>query len=622
MKHSLCAVWNFAKKYFFFAFLFASMLLPELQLRGMVVPNVFAEKWLGPITVLFSIGWILTILFVCIFILSKKAGRITFIIINSLIIILSFCQYVYFKIFDQFFWLKSIALVGEGADYLGYAAEHVDLKLLTTTLLSVALLVLGAVFWQKPQLRSNRWLALGALPILGIVGLHIFMQPSIFGAKDQDQNWDSWRNPRVVYSQRNDVNKTMEACGLYQMTVRDIYNTIFAPNKYGKKDFAKVTEYFEEQTPSAENEYTDIFKGKNLIAVMLEGIDTWMIHERYTPTMCYMMENGISLENFHSPTFGTGHTFNAEFAFNTGYFSPISAVSAVNFSSNQYPYSMANLFSQAGYSTNSFHYNDSEFYNRGIMHKSFGFEAYNSFPDFDMTVAESMSDSNIIKNDKIYEKMTESQPFFDFVIAYSGHVPYTYDDEKLALAKANHPDLIEPDMDPETNNCLILAADTDDFFRDLLTRLEADGILDDTVILAYTDHYAYGFSDQEKLKGYKKGKGLYQVPAFIYAKDLGGMKVTKPTQTIDMLPTIINLFDLDCPDVFLGNDIFDPQNPGFVYFGDESWIKGDFRYVPTKEDPDEDLRPLIEDGNKRAKESFDITEIVVVGDYFAHTPQK
>ncbi len=622
MKHSLCAVWNFIKKYCFVALFFAAMLLPELQLRGMVIPSVFTEGWIHITTFLFSIGWIVTILFVCIFLLPKKAGRITLIIINSLIIILSFCQYVYFKIFDQFFWLKSIALVGEGADYLGYAAEYVDLKLLTSTLLSVALLVLGAVFWQKPQLKSKLWLVLGILPILGIISLHIFMQPTLFGAKDQDQNWDSWRNPRVVYAQKNDVNKTMEVCGLYQMTVRDIYNTLFAPNKYGKKDFDKVTQYFEEQSPSPANEYTDIFKGKNLIAVMLEGVDTWMINERYTPTMCYMMENGINLENHHSPTFGTGHTFNAEFAFNTGYFSPLSAVSAVNFSSNRFPYSMANLFSEKGYKTNTFHYNDSEFYNRGIMHNSFGFDAYNSFPDFGMTVTESMSDSNILKNDKIYEKMTESQPFFDFVIAYSGHVPYTYDDEKLALAKANHPDLVEPDMDPETNNCLILAADTDDFFRDLLTRLEADGILDNTVILAYTDHYAYGFSDQEKLQSYKEGKGLYQVPAFIYAKDLKGIKINKPTQTIDMLPTVINLFGLDCPNVFLGKDILNPQNSGFVYFGDGSWINGDFSYTPTKEDPEEDLQTLIEDGNKRTQESFNITEVVVVGDYFAHTPEK
>ncbi len=620
MKHISTLVWNFIKKYSFVLFAFVALLLPELQLRGLVEPNVFAETWLAKTTLLFSLGWIALILFVCIFILPKKAGRITYIVINSLLVILSFCQYVYFKIFDQFFWLKSIALAGEGADYLSYAIEYIDLKLLSSALLSVALLVFAAIRWHKPNLCSKWWLALGILPILGLVGLHIFMQPSLFGESDQD--WDSWRKPRVVYSQRNDVNKTMEVCGFYQMTMRDIYNTCFAPSKYGKKEFEEVTKHFEAQSDFTENEYTDVFKGKNLIAVMLEGVDTWMINERYTPTMCYMMKNGINFENHHSPTFGTGHTFNAEFAFNTGYFSPLSAVSAVNFSSNQFPYSMANLFSEAGYTANTFHYNDSEFYNRGIMHNSFGFDAYNSFPDFGMTVGESMSDSNILKNDKIYGKMTESQPFFDFVITYSGHVPYTWDDEKLALAKANHPDLVEPDMDQETNNCLILAADTDDFFRDLLTRLEADGILDNTVILAYTDHYAYGFSDQEKLLSYKEGESLYRVPAFIYAKGLEGMKITKPTQTIDMLPTIINLFGLDCPNVFLGKDIFDPQNPGFVYFGDGSWISGDFAYTPSDQDPDESLRSQIEEGNRRTQESFNITEVVVTGDYFAHTQQE
>ncbi|MGR1832487.1 sulfatase-like hydrolase/transferase, partial [Salmonella enterica] len=74
-------------------------------------------------------------------------------------------------------------------------------------------------------------------------------------------------------------------------------------------------------------------------------------------------------------------------------------------------------------------------------------------------------------------------------------------------------------MDKETNNCHILAADTDDFFRDLLTRLHESGNLEDTVIIAFTDHNAYGFSDTEKIKQYSQeagGKHVHRVPAFIF----------------------------------------------------------------------------------------------------------
>ncbi len=615
MKQRLKLLIGFCGRNSFIILALLAMLIPDLQLRGLVDKDVFAEFYVVPVTWGFSFLWAALILSVCILILPQKSGRITYIIVNSIFIILSLCQYVYFKIFDQFFWLKSIALAGEGADYLDFAVKYVDLKLIICTTGAIVLMIFAAKGWNRPKTVKKRLWALAILPVLCITALHIFMLPETF--KESQGHWDDWRHPRTVYKQRNDVNKSFEVNGLYQMTFRDIYNTCFASGKYGEEDYQKVDGYFAKKGEPKANDYTGIFKGKNVIAVMLEGIDTWMIDKKYTPAMCYMMENGLNFTNYYSPTFGTGHTFNAEFAFNTGFFSPPSAVSAVNFSSNKFPYSIANLFAKEGYTVNSFHYNTSEFYNRGIMHKSFGYEAYNSFPDFGMPVTVSQSDSNILKNDDIYKKMTENQPFFDFVITYSGHIPYTFEDAKLALAKQNHPDLIDPSMNQEKNGCLILAADTDDFFKQLLTRLDEDELLDDTVIVVYTDHYAYGFSDQDLLASYKKGEIMYKVPAFIYAKNLSGKKISKPAQTIDMLPTMLNLFDIKTEARFIGNDILSPENPGFAYFGDGAWIDDKMYYTPTGEEPSPELKEHIEAQNRRLRESLEITEIVVTGDYFA-----
>ncbi len=615
MKQRFQSLIGFCGRSCFIILALLAMLIPDLQLRGLVDKDVFAEFYVMPVTWGFSFLWAVLILSVCILILPKKSGRITYIITNSIFIILSLCQYVYFKIFDQFFWLKSIALAGEGADYLDFAVKYVDLKLIICTAAAAMLMILAAKHWKKPVIAKKRVWALAILPVLGITALHIFMLPETF--KESQGHWDDWRHPRTVYKQRNDVNKSFEVNGLYQMTFRDIYNTCFTSGKYAEEDYQKVDGYFAKKGEPKANDYTGMFKGKNVIAVMLEGIDTWMIDKKYTPAMCYMMENGLNFTNYYSPTFGTGHTFNAEFAFNTGFFSPPSAVSAVNFSSNKFPYSIANLFAKEGYTANSFHYNTSEFYNRGIMHKSFGYEAYNSFPDFGMPVTVSQSDSNILKNDDIYKKMTENQPFFDFVITYSGHIPYTFEDAKLALAKQNHPELIDPSMNQEKNGCLILAADTDDFFKQLLTRLDEDGLLDDTVIVVYTDHYAYGFSDQDLLASYKKGEIMYKVPAFIYAKNLTGKKISKPAQTIDMLPTMLNLFDIKTEARFIGNDILAPENPGFAYFGDGAWIDDKMYYTPTGEEPKPELKEYIEAQNRRLRESLEITEIVVTGDYFA-----
>ncbi len=591
-------------------------MLPDFLLRDLVDKQLFEDEFIPRVTYGFSAIWSVLLVFVCVCVLPKRWGRILYIILNSTAVVLSFCQYVYFKIFGQFFWLKSIALAGEGADYLSFALKYINSRLIVCTLLSILLIVISALRWHAPKKPCRvRWL-FAIIPIAGLFSLHIYMLPETHSESQDD--WDSWSKPRVVYKQLSDVNKSFTTNGFYQLTMRDLYNTFFAPSKYGKADFERVEEYFKAQGEPQPNDYTGIFKGKNVIAVMLEGIDTWMIDKKYTPTMCYMMDNGLNFTNYYSPTFGTGHTFNAEFAFNTGYFSPPSAISATVFGSNYFPYSMANIFKKEGYRTESFHYNTPQFYSRGTMHKSLGYEAYNSFPDFGMPITVSQSDSNILKNEKIYQRMIEGEPFFDFVITYSGHVPYTFNDAKLALAKENHPELIDTSMDYEKNNCLILAADTDDFFRQLLTKLEEDGILDNTVIIAFCDHYAYGFSDREKLERYKNGDILYRVPAFIYAKGLQGEKISKPSQTIDMLPTVLNLFDIKAETGFIGKDIMSPENPGFAYFSDSSWLDDKMYFNPSDDAPEDAILPYIKQQNKRVKESFEITEIVVTGDYFSH----
>ena len=605
---------GFIRQNFFVVFAALSLFLPDLQLRGLVSPKAFSEPFVAPTTWLFSFCWIFVIVFVCLFILPRKSGRIAYIITASVFIILSFSQYIYFKIFDQFFWLKSIALLGEGAEYIGFALKHIDAPVLICSLLSVIFLVLAAFFWKKPKIRSLALWLVALFPILIINTAHILMQPQVHG--DSVDDWDSWRKPRVVYSQFNDVNKSFDASGLYQFTIRDFYKTFFAPDKYGKAEFLLVDEYFSRKTPPKENQYTGLFKGKNVIAVMLEGIDTWMIDEKYTPTLSYMMKNGINFENYYSPFFGTGHTFNAEFAFNTGFFTPQSAVSAVNFSSNSYPYALPRLFEEAGYTARSFHYNDSEFYNRGIMHKSFGYEKYHSFTEFGMPETVAQADSNIFKNDEIYKKIIEEKPFFSFLITYSGHVPYTFDDAKLSLAKANHPDLIDQSMDPEKNNCLILARDTDDFFRLLLTRLSEDGLLDDTAIIAFTDHYAYGFSDQQKLESYKNGEILYRVPAFIYSHGEKPLRIKKPAMTIDLLPTVLNLFGLRPDGGYIGNDILSDETPGFVYFGTSAWLDEKMYHIPQEAGPDPQNADHIAAQNARVQESFRINDIVISGDYY------
>ncbi|MBO4941336.1 MAG: LTA synthase family protein [Clostridia bacterium] len=616
MKSKMKSFAKFLNENYFYVLAVVSLLIPDIMLKYLVWPKVYGEFFATIVPLAFDFCWIFILLLGILFFLPKNWGRAVFGIIGGFFILFSFAQYIYFQIFNQFFRISSIALAGEGGEYFSYAISYLDARVGVCSAISIFCLVLALIRWKRPTFKCKWKKAFVIVPIFGLVLMHIFMQPQLFGESDQD--WDSWSKPRVIYQKFNDVNKGIDVMGLYQFTARDIYKSYFAGSKYGEADFEKVRTFSKEKLEAkAANEFTGALKGKNLIAVMLEGIDDWMISEKYTPTMKYMMENGINFENYYAPTFGTGYTLGSEFCFHTGFYTPPSEVSAVNFAANSFPYALPKLFADAGYSANSFHYNNQEFYNRGIMHKSLGYEKYHSFQDYGLPEYVAQADSNIMKYDEIYADMTKNAPFFSFVITYSGHVPYTFDDAKLALAKENHPELVDNTMLAEKNNCLILARDTDDFFKGLLERLEKDGLLEDTVIAVFTDHYAYGFSDQGKLLEYNKAVGdelMYRVPAFIYSEGLTPKKITKPTHTADLLPTLINLFGLYDSGYYIGEDALSLKE-GFAYFGNSAWLDESVYYVPGEEAP-KGQEERVKRGCEKVRQSLEINDIVIVGDYF------
>ncbi len=604
---------DFVKKYYFVILCAASLVLPDILMRSCVSPGVFDSPYAGTFSALFTLGWICAILFLCVGVLPGKWGRAVFCTVNLAMAILALCECVYYRIFQQFFWLSGISLAGEGQEYFGYASQCVDVWLIVYAVATLVLMVLGMLKWKTPLLKYRTKIIGSVVPLLIIGVSHICMQPWVCG--ESADGWDMWRKPAVVYSSFNDINKSVELSGIYQFVFRSGCEAMLPEKACSAQQIETVDSYLENTDVADTNDYTGIFSGKNVIAVMMESMDTWMIDPVYTPNIYKMINNGISFTNYNAPFFGTGFTFSSEFAFNTGLFAPSSSVSASSFGKNSFPYSLAKLFSDKGYSTNSFHYNSREFYNRGTMHKSFGYEMYHSVGDYGISGIEAELDSNMIDNDEIYSKMTEGDPFFSFVITYSAHLPYNGESPKLQLAKEYYPQLAG-DADDELNNIRILAADTDRFFGRLLERLREDGLMEDTVIVAFTDHYAYGVSDEALLKEWKGDKLKYTVPAFIYAYGITAKEIGKPMMTVDWAPTIANLFDLDSKGKYLGNDIMDPENEGFVYFETRDWMDGNIHYVQSeRKAPAEQLVKII-DNNRRVRERIEVNDIIVTGDYY------
>ena len=90
------------RKYYFMFFCVLALLMPDLMLKSVIGKGFFDESYIGVVNTIYTIGWILIIIALSVFILPKRWGKVIFAITSLFFTILSLCQYIYFKIFDLF----------------------------------------------------------------------------------------------------------------------------------------------------------------------------------------------------------------------------------------------------------------------------------------------------------------------------------------------------------------------------------------------------------------------------------------------------------------------------------------------------------------------------------------
>lgn len=601
----------------FWLFCVLPLITADIVLRYVLNP-IYMTNIYNIVPVLFNLFWIFLIVYTCKCLLPRRIGRIVYIAFSMAFGVWFFANFISFKMFSRYLWFESIFLVSEATDYISVVGQYINLKVILVGVIYISSIIIACILWPEIEKKSRiKKFAPVAVSILGVVMLNMFMNIAI--AKDKAVGaWEVWDKPTLIYDKFVDANKSLNVSGLYQYTFKSIYKAFSEENKISKDQEEEIDKFFLEKSQHEDNEMTGILKDKNVIVVLMESIDNWMITEKYTPTIKYMMENGINFVNHYMPNVGIGYTFNAEFAVNTGYYCPSTETSASIFTKNTFPFALANVASKAGYTANSFHFNSRNFYNRAVMHRLFGYRDYKSFMSY-LSIEKCVQDSEAVKSDKIYGMMTENDKFMNFVITYSAHLPYDVEDNKLKGALENYPELIDNALDLETRNALLLAHDTDEFFRILLERLDNDNLLENTVIIGFADHYSYGITDKNKileLRGDKDSKILEKTPFFIYSPSLKHKEVTKVTSTIDILPTLINILGLEDTGYYIGNDAFDNNYKGLVYFPNGTWYDGNIFYKNGNEYMEEE-KEYINEINKYIAKVSNVNDYVISTDYFA-----
>lgn len=535
----------------------------------------------GSAPIYFGVIWIL--LFVGIIAsIKSKISKPLYIILISIFTVLYFVHSVYYSMMNTIFNFNLLYSTNEGMTYAYSALKNAPLFTFISTIIIIFFVIISIIFYREKKTTSYK--SLGIILIVFVV-LHTLI-PLTFGKANDELTWSSWRNARNIYATFNDSNKSAKISGFYEFTFRDFYLTFL---KIQEPESVEDTEFLEtafSYVENSQNNFSGLFKGKNLIIVQLEGMDNWILNKDNTPTLYRMMSEGINFTDHYSFYNGGGSTFNSEFAINTGFVTPYSYnKNAYLFNKNLFPNSLPKTFKNLGYSVNAFHMNSGEYYSRTINYKNWGYEKYYGLKDEGTYSTSSYElDRELMLNEHFNQLMfPENKNFLDYIITYSGHVPFT---NKKGVCKMLYEEdnrledgtLPEEVVEMSEEECVIRQNKETDYMMELmLEKLEENELLDNTVILVITDHYLYTLEDQTILDKYKETSNnlINKTPFFIWSKGINKYEVKEVTSQLNVLPTILNLFGFSYnKNAFIGEDALDSSYRGIVFFSDYSWYDG------------------------------------------------
>lgn len=622
----------------------------ELVYKSAVLNNVFSINTLT--VIVFSIPFILINTLIS-SLFKEKINRIISVVLSIFITLIYISQYIYFEFYDSIFSIYSIK-EGTGQVFGEFFSAILKMVLdnIWVTLLFLLPFLLFIIFGKKIfnfERNKKASLITSGLSIVSIAICILFVQ--FYGS--------GMYSLKRLYKETHAPMITINKVGLLSMEVLDLDRFIFGfeeklyninkpiDNKEETKkpeeteeikynvldiDFDKLIneeensmvksmhEYFKNVTPTKQNEYTGIFKGKNLIYITAEGFDKIAIDESLTPTLYKLANNGFVFENYYQPLF-TVSTSDGEYMFLNSLI-PKEGIWSFYRSSNIYmPFGIGNVFKREGYSTvNAYHDHTYTYYNRDKSHPNLGFDKYigcgNGLEE--LINCKTWPESDVEMINATVDDYINSDKFMTYYMTVSGHLNYTFTGNYISYKNKN----LVKDLPYTDHVKAYLAAniELDRAIESLINKLKEKGKLDDTVIVISPDHYPYGLktselneiSDTDRSDKFE----MFHTSLILYNSEIEeNVKVTKYVSSIDVLPTIYNLFGIKYDSrLLMGRDALSDAE-GLVILSDRSFINefGSYnsitgKYTKFKEDVSNDY---IEKLNHEVYQRFTMSSLLL-----------
>lgn len=578
-------------------------------------PLVFTLLWSGTMTAIAA--------------LLPRTGRRIFLLVTFVpFALLTITHCVLYQLTGTCFSFADLAYAGDGARFVSAAYFHLKVGQWLSIAVCLALMLCAVIFTPQTHIGRRGGIAaavLAAACAAGIFVVHTTQMPR--GGIMEHNEYLAWNDAEShdtladAYAEFINANRCLMFSGLYQYTVRGAVVTLWPQTTADTERIAELDAYYAAHPKqAADTPMAGAFAGKNLILIMMESVDDWLVTPEYMPNLYRLEQEGVYFRNYYAPIFLAAATFNSEFTANTGMIAPEYQVRNSYYSEHALPYSLPNRFRDAGYCARSFHAANPNIYNRGQIHLNFGYESYSDYGDLGMD--DYMLDSQLLRG---YDQIVSDEPFFSFIITYSGHGPYTTEQQNISephldraravIDYSTVPYTTEAQKE-EYTRAVAQAMETDAFIGGLRERLEADGHAEDTVLVLFTDHYCKYFSDTElieAIKGETDRNMLSNVPFVIWTEGITPQVYDKYVSTMDIAPTIVDLFSLDADlRYYIGNDMFGPDG-GVVYFRNYAWYDG--KTYDTGNDASSN--PAVLAMREQVREQLDVSQDTFRYDYFA-----
>lgn len=395
-------------------------------------------------------------------------------------------------------------------------------------------------------------------------------------------------------------------------------------SKENNKTLKSLNEYFASVTPTNKNKYTGMFKGYNLIQITAEGFFPGAINKELTPTLYKLTHEGFVFNNYYCPLWQTS-TSDGEYANLLGII-PTGTRSMFRGRNNAWPLNLAKQFDKLGVKSRAYHDHTYTYYQRNETHPNLGYNFKAKGNGLELEHPNTWPESDIEMMNATVDEYAKDEPFHVYYLTVSGHMNYTFTGNYISYKNR---DLVKDLPFSDTVKAYISCQiELDRALKVLIEKLEAAGVADRTVIALSADHYPYAWDKEtiDEAIGHdvEKNFEMFKNNLILWNK---GMKenvvIDKPCYSLDILPTLSNLFGIEYDSrLLVGQDILS-DSPPLVIFSNRSYITDKIMYNSETRDvtnlTDETLpEDYVSMMNKIVRNKFVASENILKEDYYKY----